>query len=346
MNFDFDGVLLALSFALDRVEHDLLGVETNHGKRVAALAILIGDRLGAISDGGDKQLLSACSVMHDCALTEYVSEEFGGSFERAAKMLPSDMGKHCIMGEEIMQLLPFQYFDVKNVVLYHHENADGSGAFGKKAEEIPQKARLIQMADTVDAAFDTSSLNASKIQEIREYICKYSGEFFAKSEADALLSLLDDDILSRLANDNIDAFLNELLPGGNISCTPPQLVDFASAFARIIDYKSHFTRNHSIGIAQKAMKMARFYGADEELAAELYFAGALHDIGKLVVDRAVLEKPDKLNAGEYLHIQKHAYYTHKILSQVKGLEEITKWASHHHEKLDGTGYPFGLKQIS
>ncbi|MEG1774212.1 MAG: HD domain-containing protein, partial [Oscillospiraceae bacterium] len=119
------------------------------------------------------------------------------------------------------------------------------------------------------------------------------------------------------------------------------LFHIAAMFASIIDYKSEATRTHSLGIAQKALTMARYYGYDEETAQQLYFAGAVHDVGKLVVSKDVLEKPDKLNAAEYRHMQTHAWHTYAILSRVQGFEEITNWASLHHEKLNGTGYPFG-----
>ncbi len=156
------------------------------------------------------------------------------------------------------------------------------------------------------------------------------------------MELIDENDLSSFRNEKIDIYLRSLLPEGSVKCTPEQLMDFAGVFARIVDYKSHFTKTHSIGIAQKAYDMAHFYEEDEETAAKLYFAGALHDIGKLVVDRDILEKPDKLDFAEYKHIQTHVYYTYKILSDVSGIDEILKWASYNHEKLDGTGYPFGL----
>lgn len=75
MKFDFNGILFALSYALDCVEHDLIGVTTNHGKRVAALAIGIGDKMGVLTDESDRQILSACAVMHDCALSEYIQDD-------------------------------------------------------------------------------------------------------------------------------------------------------------------------------------------------------------------------------------------------------------------------------
>ena len=102
-----------------------------------------------------------------------------------------------------------------------------------------------------------------------------------------------------------------------------------------------FTKNHSLGIAQKARQMAVFFGYPEETCTKLYFAGALHDIGKLFVDSSVLEKPGKLEAEEYQHIQIHAEWTWKLLGKIRGFEDIKRWASYHHEQLNGKGYPFG-----
>ena len=111
----------------------------------------------------------------------------------------------------------------------------------------------------------------------------------------------------------------------------------AELFARIIDYKSPFTKNHSLGIAQKAKQMAASLGWSEETCTKLYFAGALHDIGKLFIDHAVLEKPGRLENEEYLHIQTHADWTWRLLGKIHGFEEIKRWASYHHEKLNSSG---------
>ncbi|NLG05869.1 MAG: HD domain-containing protein [Clostridia bacterium] len=345
MEFDFNGILFALSYALDCVEHDLLGVTSNHGKRVAAIAMCVGNRMGVLTTNQERQILSACAVMHDCALSEYIQDEYDGSYVAATGSFLKNFGRHCTMGEEAMKLMPFDPNGTKNVVLYHHENADGSGPFRKKADEIPQAARLIQIADTIDATFDLSWMDDDKRQRVRNYLNDQIGHLFAREEAEAFIDYINgiqSFDLSFLRNEKIDIFLHNLLPGGTVTCTPRELMDFAGVFARIVDYKSHFTKNHSIGIAQKVYKMALYYQADENLAAKLFFAGALHDIGKLVVDRDILEKPDQLNHAEYKHIQTHVYYTYKILSDVSGLEDITKWAAYHHEKLDGTGYPFSL----
>lgn len=339
MQFNYNATLYALSYALDCVEHDLIGVTTNHGKRIAALSVLLGQAYGL--SPLELQGLAACAVLHDCALTEYVQEEYHGEFLPALTALPAHMGQHCRSGERCTQMLPFGPI-VRGAVLYHHENADGTGPLGKTAGETPLPARIIHIADTADAMMDLSWVDTRKQTWLHQWLGEKSGTLFDADLAARFGKITDGLAWSMLRNEKIDLTLHRLLPGTQMECTPAQLMDFAAVFAAITDYKSHFTRSHSMGIADKALHMARCYGADEALAAQLYFAGALHDIGKLVVDRDVLEKPARLTDAEYRHIQTHAYYTYQILSAIPGLEDVTRWASRHHEKLDGSGYPFGL----
>ncbi|MDD3368272.1 MAG: HD domain-containing protein [Lachnospiraceae bacterium] len=343
MKIHFTDTLFALSYALDCVEHDVLGVTTHHGKRVAALTLMLAQEEGLSLPDEDIQALAACAILHDCALTEYLEDEYQGTFIPSLETTPAHTEKHCEFGEKHIAHLPIQSPLLQGAVLYHHENTDGSGPFGKKGAEIPLSARLIHMADSIDANYDLSLLSKEKLQALSDHVTQNCNILFAEKEVNAFMSLQKKGKFKLLHTDRVDACLSNMIPSGTIECTPAQLIDFATIFAIITDYKSHFTRTHSIGIATKAKEMAVFYGADDETAARFYFAGALHDIGKLVVDRDILEKPDKLDAHEYRHIQTHAYHTYRILSAIPEFDDITAWASYHHEKLDGTGYPFGLK---
>ncbi len=72
-------------------------------------------------------------------------------------------------------------------------------------------------------------------------------------------------------------------------------------------------------------------------------AGYLHDVGKLAVPNYILEKDGYLTKDELNVIKSHTYYTKVILEKIRGFEEVALWAALHHEKLDGSGYPFHLK---
>ena len=120
-----------------------------------------------------------------------------------------------------------------------------------------------------------------------------------------------------------------------------QIKAIADLFAHIVDYKSPFTSNHSIGVAEGAEKISRFMGFDEDICQKMYLAGALHDIGKVAIGNEILEKPEKLTDEEFKTMKHHAEYTYYILSGIDDFEEIRDWAALHHEKLNGKGYPFG-----
>ena len=119
-----------------------------------------------------------------------------------------------------------------------------------------------------------------------------------------------------------------------------RLTEFMSS---IIDFRSPFTAMHSAGVAAAAAGLGRLAGMAEAEQAMLKIAGDLHDIGKLKTPRAILEKPGKLTESEFNVMKEHAYDSFLILSEVRGLEQIADWAALHHEKLNGSGYPFHLK---
>ena len=119
--------------------------------------------------------------------------------------------------------------------------------------------------------------------------------------------------------------------------TMAMLSEFASV---IIDFRSPFTAMHSAGVSASAVELAKLLGMTEEQCMMMKIAGNLHDIGKLKTPKEILEKPGKLTDEEFNIIKEHPYFTWKILSHIEGLTVIMNWASYHHEKLNGRGYPF------
>jgi len=111
---------------------------------------------------------------------------------------------------------------------------------------------------------------------------------------------------------------------------------------KIIDSKSKFTSNHSKGITEKVRLMSDYYNFDHDKKIKLNIATNLHDLGKLYITNAILEKPEKLNVFEFSEIKKHTYYTKLALNKIDGFEDIANWAGNHHEKLNGKGYPESL----
>ena len=342
MKTSMTDMLYALSFALDSVEHDLLGTTTYHAGRVAFLSTQMARVLRF--DSTRQVDLASVALLHDNALTEYARSEFEGGKDLYGR--PEDelglplLGRHCVLGEENISDLPF-YPRVRQVILYHHENADGSGPFGKRSDETPLPAQIVHLADQLDLKFDFGTVSHAKLGDAKAFAQRQRGRLFSPQVVDAFVSGVTDETLELVSGEHPDETIHSLLPDVVRDYSAEDLANIATIFARITDYKSSFTRRHSQGVADKARIMARYYGLGEDMESKYYLAGALHDIGKLVISDDVLEKPAKLTDEEYVYIQTHAWYTFVILRKIRGFEDITRWASLHHEKLDGSGYPFG-----
>ncbi|NOY13172.1 MAG: HD domain-containing protein [Deltaproteobacteria bacterium] len=118
------------------------------------------------------------------------------------------------------------------------------------------------------------------------------------------------------------------------------LFSIASIFRHIIDFKSRFTATHSTGVAECAVLLSRYFGLTDSEIAQMEVAGYFHDLGKLAIPNSILEKPGKLTKAEFAVMKQHTYFTYTVLSTIGGLGPIAEWAAFHHEKLDGSGYPF------
>lgn len=332
MKIAMDKLARIFSKGLDIIETEQLGASTHHSMRVAALCSEMCLRLGY--DEETISALSICALFHDNALTEFnLSEEI-------MALNAENVKRHCERGQTNVSKLPFKK-DVSGYVLYHHEREGGAGPFGKKEGEYPFEAALLAAADAVDVAFRFSRVAPEKLSAARDRINANAGRYSTRKAVDVLLDVLDVQMLESLRDENINKTMDSSLPDWEIELTTENVIGIADFFTRVIDHKSIFTRKHTSQIANRAWLMAGHYGYSPEEQAALYFAASLHDIGKIATPTTVLEKPGKLDDEEFQIIKDHVRYTHDWLSEMPGFELIRNWAADHHEKLDGTGYPFG-----
>ena len=355
MKLDLTDMLYALSFALDKVEFELLGLETGHGRRVACLCLFMAEEAGI--KGEELRDLIGCCVLHDNALTEFIHEELSKSYmsegvdPKNSDILGLDAvtqsSRHSVIGERNIRLVPFRT-NVENIILYHHENADGSGPLRKTAAETGLKPQLLHLADMVDMSVKLDTLSEEKYNEILAWVERQSGKLFSEDAVKLFRDAVTYDKITHMKDEGVLTSLQRQLHTEASEYTDEEIHNLAGLFARIIDYKSEFTQTHSLSVADKAEQMARYYGFDREKTIRYYLAGALHDIGKLVVSNDILEKPGKLTDDEYSAMKDHASATRYILSQMKEIPDIIEWASNHHEMLNGKGYPRGLtaKELS
>ena len=109
-----------------------------------------------------------------------------------------------------------------------------------------------------------------------------------------------------------------------------------------VETKDHYTRGHSERVSRASVMVARFIGMREDRLNALRYAGILHDVGKLGVPTKLLQKTDKLSEEEFAAIKLHPVRGLEMLSDIEFLDEAFKGILHHHERLDGRGYPMGL----
>jgi diguanylate cyclase (GGDEF)-like protein len=115
----------------------------------------------------------------------------------------------------------------------------------------------------------------------------------------------------------------------------------ASALARAVDAKDSYTRSHSETVAELCALIATNLGLDGEHVAAVRLAGLVHDVGKIGVPDAILQKPARLDEHEFEIIKAHSALGHRILHGTD-LSHEAPWVLHHHERMDGAGYPGSL----
>ena len=115
------------------------------------------------------------------------------------------------------------------------------------------------------------------------------------------------------------------------------------ALANAIDAKDEYTHGHSMRVAEYAKKIAEGAGKDEKFCTDVYYAGLLHDVGKIGVPVSIINKVGKLSDEEFAEIKKHPVIGKQILSSITKSPYLSIAANSHHERYDGRGYPEGLK---
>ncbi|MBI4685251.1 MAG: HD-GYP domain-containing protein [Nitrospirae bacterium] len=120
-------------------------------------------------------------------------------------------------------------------------------------------------------------------------------------------------------------------------------LNLVSAMVNSLDAKSPWTKGHSDRVATYAVQIAKELGFEEEDINDIHLAGLLHDIGKIGTYDYLLDKPAKLTEEEFAIVKKHPAQGAEILKDIKQLKNMLPMIRHHHERIDGKGYPDGIK---
>jgi HD-GYP domain-containing protein (c-di-GMP phosphodiesterase class II) len=221
------------------------------------------------------------------------------------------------------------------------EHWDGSGKpDGLRGEQISLYGRIALLSQVIDV-FNTAGGSAAVLEEVR----KRSGQWFDPVLIHAFEKVASQpDFWTGLGAADLPERVGALEPAQHsVPLDDEYLDEIAEGFGQIIDAKSPFTAGHSARVGLYTDLIAEQLGVSVERRRWLRRGALLHDIGKLGVSNSLLDKPGKLDALEWEAMRLHALYTEQILSGIAPFAELARIAGAHHEKLDGTGYPRGLK---
>jgi putative nucleotidyltransferase with HDIG domain len=331
---DLRQVIYALSDALDLVGVD----DVAHGKRVGIMAAATGHELGL--NRRQCTFLFDLGMLHDIGVSSTTTHQhLVDEFDWASSQGHCDVG--CLLLEDFSPLA-----EMAEPILYHHMRWDRLIRTPPVSLEVAEQANLIYLVDRVDALAAPFYAGGVLLhtEEIRQKIAARAGSYFSPQLVDAFLEASSSEAFwLQLDPRGIQSALQEMLERkAPCAATISDLKQLALIFARIVDAKSPFTAEHSLGVARLARFVAERMGVSPEHCNRLEIAGLLHDLGKLRVPDEILDKPGALNERERKVMNAHSFETFQILRHIKGFEEITRWAAYHHEEPGGSGYPFHL----
>jgi HD-GYP domain-containing protein (c-di-GMP phosphodiesterase class II) len=291
-------------------------------------------------DGGLPQALRF--VLGHTGLKAGLAERFRAMlniFQNGGEIARELIETRCQQGAEIARKMRFSEA-VAAAIQNLDEHWDGGGKpVGVTGEAIPVYARIALMAQVIDV-FQTGGGLAAARREVRER----SGTWFDPALVAAFEQVATHPgFADMLASDEINVAVVALEPADRATPVDDDyLDDIAAGFAQVIDSKSPFTRGHSDRVTLFTDMIAEELGLAPARRRWLKRAALLHDIGKLGVSNAILDKPGKLDGAEWLAMQDHARHSESILSRIPVFADLAAVAGAHHERLDGKGYPRGL----
>ena len=310
-----------------------------HHRRATVVSYHIGRQIGL--NNKDLFELIVASSLHDIGALS-IQERNLLIQEDAVKPLP-----HCVMGYRILSSFA-AFRNIAQIIRHHHIKYYDSLNFTDNA--VLFQSHIINFADRVDIFINQDMSIQSQKHTIIEKFRTNVGTIFHPKVFNAFETVAKNDLFWTEINTlNIEEIFRRIDASIDFNLSMDNIIEFSLILSRIIDYRSHFTAAHSYTVARLSSLLGGYFGFTEERRIKLQVAGYLHDIGKIGIDPSLIDKPGPLTPDEYNLVKQHAYFTGQILKDLSSSEwfsEIVTWAERHHEKSDGTGYPFALDDLT
>lgn len=293
-----------------------------HGVRVSYLMNEFAAR--AKLNDRIKRLLTLVSIVID--LGAFSSEKFS----LVAKVEEEDLFAHAAYGATYVKYLFGTTFAAK-IVLHHHDR------YNPQDKTVAHRYGL--MLHLMDR-MDVMQMNGYTDDEIKRKIMADSGTVYNPQDVPIALAMIDDGILEYLRNGAAPVFMDEYFTKNQL---PSRIYTHAfNAIIRVFDMYTPQTVAHSLTVTLFASEIAKRMKLKRSEVRDVKLAAMLHDIGKVAIPADILEKPSALEGEEIAIMHTHVDFTESILVGNVS-DRVLDAAVRHHEKLDGSGYPRGLK---
>ena len=332
LRIDLNDAIFALSDALDLVGID----EVAHGKRVGYMAFKCAEIMGV--DKATRERYFQIGLLHD----------IGVSSTQVHHHLVTEMQwqhdeDHAKTGARLVRQSR-HLSDFSTAVRHHHTPWSVLSQTPDLTYDCASEANLIFLVDRVDALSAAHYNNDLQLhtESVRTRIQELRGKLFSDDMCDVFMKAsVSDSFWLMLEPPHLDRFMIDMRAMTETHYIENEDVkDIARIFAQVVDAKSKFTFEHSIGVASLSRFLAERLGFCKESQDKIEIAGLLHDLGKLRIPDEILDNPGRLNKQDTLTMHRHSFETYQVLREIRGFEDIALWASYHHEKPNGSGYPF------
>ena len=334
--------LLHLAQVIGRCVDQISSTDPFHSRRVATMAWRIGRRLGLAPADAEDLLMAA--LIHDCGVDSPAELQTIGS-----TLVWPEQDRHCLRGGEYISTCNLLRH-LSPLVRHHHRPWRDL-----PQDELDERQRLLtNILFTADRCYVGYALaqrtyGHEGVINHKDDILAFLGQLGADAIAPDIRQAFTevartDGFWLSLHPDYLDNLLSPLsrVLGTEREVSLSQMRNVATLLARLVDAKSHFTQDHSHRVSLIATGLAERLGLDREACQEMEIAGLLHDIGKQLAPDSILGKVGALTAPERAIIKRHTIDSEVTLTLLFPNSRIVGWAASHHEKLDGSGYPYGL----
>ena len=314
-------IVIVIQRTLDSMDNRLAG----HGEMVAYIMYKLLKCHGGYSDEEILRMITL-AVFHDIGV--YKIEERDHIV---------DIDLEIPMNHSVYGYLFIKYFsplsDLADIVLGHHLYPKDFNDSAKV--KIPKEALILNLADSIAVL----QLHFNKIDPML-ILNKSSNDLLEEHKELFKKACNEYDLIEKIETDTYLNELYEILDKRELSRR--EIIAYARMLNYAIDFRSESTVVHTITVEEISWQISKMLGLDDYKSTIIKIASMLHDIGKLSIPINILEKKGKLTQEEFEIIKCHTIVGYNILSNM-GIDDIRDIATLHHEKLNGTGYPFCLK---